>query len=54
MMKSQRQARIPALPSMPEVIPAAMRPENAPEIREPLYKTAVRKPSSFRVYHEER
>ena len=35
MMKSQRHAKIPALPSIPLVIPAAIKPEKAPEIREP-------------------
>lgn len=33
------------------VIPAAMRPEKAPEIKEPEYSIAVRSPSSLRVYH---
>ena len=34
-MKSQRHAKIPALPSIPPVIPAAIKPEKAPEMREP-------------------
>jgi hypothetical protein len=29
-----------------------MRPENAPEMREPEYIKAVRRPNSLRVYHE--
>jgi hypothetical protein len=41
-------------PSMPHVTPAAMRPEKAPEISAPEYSTAVRKPSSARVYQQER
>jgi hypothetical protein len=45
------QARRPSLLSIPLVMPAAMRPEKAPERREPEYKAAVRKPSSLRVYH---
>ena len=32
-------------------MPAAIRPENAPEINDPEYSAAVRKPSSLRVYH---
>jgi hypothetical protein len=31
-----------------------MRPEKAPEKREPEYRTAVRRASSLRVYQEER
>lgn len=51
MMKSHRHARRPLAWSMLSVMPAAMRPENAPEIKEPEYSAAVRKPSSLRVYH---
>lgn len=47
---SSYQARKPSLLSMPLVIPAAMRPEKAPERSEPEYRAAVRKPSSLRVY----
>jgi hypothetical protein len=39
---------------MPQVTPAEMRPEKAPDIKAPEYKTAVRKPSSLRVYQHER
>lgn len=35
MMKSQRQARSPRAPSKCALIPAVMRPENAPLIRAP-------------------
>jgi hypothetical protein len=38
----------------PLVIPAAMRPEKAPESNDPEYKTAVRLTSSFLVYQAER
>ena len=36
MINSQRQASMCRRPSMPLVMPAAMRPEKAPEIRDPL------------------
>jgi hypothetical protein len=48
------QARSPRATVNPLVIPAVIRPENAPEIREPEYINAVLKPNSFRVYHDER
>jgi hypothetical protein len=53
-MKSHLQAESPLAPFRPSVIPAAMRPEKAPERRDPEYKTAVRFTSSFLVYHAER
>ncbi len=53
-MKSQRQARRPRAPSNPFVMPADIKPENAPERRDPEYRRAVLKPNSFLVYHEER
>jgi hypothetical protein len=44
-------ARSPSLPSIFPVIPAAIKPEKAPEINDPEYRAAVRNPSSFLVYH---
>jgi hypothetical protein len=32
-------------------MPAAIKPENAPEMSDPQYNSAVRKASSLRVYH---
>ena len=40
-----------AYPSRLDVMPAAINPENAPDRREPQYRSAVRRASSFRVYH---
>jgi hypothetical protein len=54
MINSHCQAPRPRAPSMPHVTPADMRPEKAPDISAPEYKTAVRKPSSLRVYQHER
>ena len=53
-MKSHLQAERPFAPLSPLVIPAAMRPEKAPESNDPEYKTAVRLTSSFLVYQAER
>jgi hypothetical protein len=39
----------PLTPAIPPVIPAAIKPENAPERREPEYRTAVRRTNSSRV-----
>jgi len=52
-MKSHLHAEIPLAPLNPFVIPAAMSPENAPEINDPEYRSAVRFTNSFRVYHAE-
>lgn len=52
MMNNHLHARKPLLPSIPPVMPAVIRPEKAPLIRLPEYSIAVRKPSSFLVYHE--
>jgi len=46
-------ARSPLLPSKLRM-PAAIRPEKAPEINDPEYNIAVRNAISFLVYHEER
>jgi hypothetical protein len=54
MINNHLQAESPLAPFRPPVIPAAMRPENAPERRDPEYRTAVRLTSSFLVYHAER
>ena len=54
MMNTHLQARSPLVPSMLLVIPAVIKPPNAPEIKDPEYKTAVRKPSSFLVYQDDR
>lgn len=51
MIKSHLHAEIPREPLRPFVIPAAIKPEKAPEIREPEYRSAVRLTSSLRVYH---
>ena len=51
-MNSQRQALKPLAPSKPFVIPAEIKPENAPDSSDPEYNSAVRNPNSFRVYHE--
>ena len=47
-------ARSPLLPSKPVTMPAAIRPEKAPEINDPEYNMAVRNAISFLVYHEDR
>jgi hypothetical protein len=52
MRTSQRQARQPRSPSMFPVMPAEIKPEKAPEIKEPVYKYVVRTPSSCRVYQQ--
>lgn len=52
MMNSHLHALRPNVPSMFFVIPAAIRPEKAPEMSDPEYSIAVLNPSSFRVYHE--
>ena len=39
---------------MPLEMPAAISPENAPEIRDPEYSRAVRNASSFLVYQQDR
>lgn len=49
-INNHRHARSPLAPSSPCVIPAEIKPENAPESREPENIMAVRKPSSLRVY----
>ena len=54
MMKSHFQARNPPAPSIFPVMPADIRPEKAPEMRAPLYRTDVLKPSSLRVYQHDR
>lgn len=53
-INSHFHARMPLAPSMLPVIPADIRPEKAPEMRAPLYRTDVLKPSSFRVYQQDR
>lgn len=53
-MKSQRQARRPRRPSILAVIPAVIKPENAPLISEPEYSNEVRSASSLRVYQQDR
>ncbi len=53
-MKSQRQARRPCAPSKPLVIPAEIKPEKAPDKREPEYSRAVLNPSSLLVYHDDK
>lgn len=35
-------------------MPAVIKPENAPEIKEPEYIKAVLKANSLRVYHEDK
>jgi hypothetical protein len=52
-MNSHLHAAIPRAPLSPFVIPAAISPEKAPEIKEPEYSKAVRLTSSLRVYHAE-
>ena len=47
-------ARRPLFPSSPSIIPAAIKPENAPDKSDPEYKRAVLKPSSFLVYHDDK
>lgn len=44
----------PFAPSKPLVIPADMRPEKAPESKDPEYRIAVLNPSSFRVYQDDK
>lgn len=53
-INSHRHAAIPRAPLSPLVMPAAIKPEKAPESSEPEYKRAVLLPSSFRVYQAER
>ena len=54
MMNSHRHAASPFAPSRLFNIPAAIKPEKAPEIKLPEYNTAERSASSLRVYHEDR
>jgi len=49
-----RHARRPLAPSNPPTIPAAISPENAPEIRDPEYNIAVLNASSFLVYQDDK
>lgn len=53
-MKSHLHAAIPRAPFKPLVIPAEIKPENAPEINDPTYRSAVRSTNSFLVYHADR
>jgi hypothetical protein len=53
-IKESYQARKPRATVKPFVMPAVMRPEKAPDINEPEYIIAVRRPSSFLVYQDER
>jgi hypothetical protein len=52
--KKPYQALIPLAPGRPFNIPAAIKPENAPDIKLPEYNKADRRPSSFRVYQEDK
>lgn len=51
--KSHRHAERPLRPSIPLVIPAEMRPENAPEMRDPEYSRAVLRPKKVNVLDDE-
>ena len=53
-MQISYQAKSPRCPFKPFTIPAAIKPEKAPDKRDPEYKMAVLNPSSFRVYQEDR
>ena len=53
-IKSHLHAAIPRAPFKPLVIPAEIKPENAPEINDPAYSSAVRLTNSFLVYHADR
>lgn len=53
-MNSHLHAAIPAAPSIPLVIPADISPEKAPDIKEPENRIAVRRESSFFVYHDDK
>lgn len=52
-MNIHLQAASPSVPDMPAVMPALIKPEKAPERSEPEYRNAIRKASSFLVYHDE-
>lgn len=54
MMNNHFQAARPRAPLRPLVIPAEIKPENAPESRDPEYKRAVLLTSSFLVYHDDK
>jgi hypothetical protein len=54
MINSHFHALIPRAPSRPDLTPAAISPENAPEMRAPEYRTAVLNPSSDLRYQQER
>lgn len=51
---SPHQAPRPLAPSKPLVMPAAIKPEKAPDRSDPEYSTAILKPSSLRVYHDDK
>jgi hypothetical protein len=53
-MNNHFQAGRPRAPLRPRVIPAEIKPENAPESRDPEYRRAVLLTSSFLVYHEDK
>ena len=48
------QANSPLAPFRPSTMPAAIRPENAPDKSDPEYNMAVLNPNSFLVYQAER
>lgn len=53
-MNSHRHAAIPLAPSRLSRIPAAIKPEKAPDSRLPEYIMAERRANSFLVYHEDK
>ena len=53
-MNSQRQAARFPTPFMPESIPAEIKPAKALESKSPEMRKAIRIPSSFFVYQQER